>query len=700
MVDKIVVEGLTPVEAVKKGKNYEAKVWNRTYTIGENPFFSSILTGGDEVLAGPMRLVGRQNEKDIVWKNFSNFNMVDESERYQTFCQTAESGLLFLNTAIKVYYDGAVKCTVKITPTGLRPEVPKYTEENIILDKLWLEVPIKKEFAKMYHVYPQYEPILLDGVPSAKGWTMQAFKSMDFLPEKSIATKFKHSFYVGNDHAGVSLFFEDDKGWTPADENHVMELFIKDDEVLLRIHFLDSEHEYWRKKCEWKGFLLYPIKFEFGMQATPVKPFPKNPFAETNYHDHGAIHGLNGEVYETLLLPPLANFSTPTENPSSYEIEYDKSENAELLIDRLKRCGVNTVYVHERWNDMQNSVLLTKETAERLKRMVKAAHDRDMKLIPYFGFEMSELSPLAENLQDYQVIGVDENYCGSQWNRRPFQKDYRICYKSDFARIWLDGLAKIIDTYHIDGLYLDGTFSPRACKNESHGCGYRDSQGKLHSTYPIWALREVLEELYDIVHTRGGVINAHTSNSFAVPTLAFADTLWDGEPIQGYLRSGKVEEMPEGHIRSMYAGRNTGVPAFMICVNNENWTFHNACTCVIPYGLLPKPQTIEGLDEMAKVWKVYKSVPMEDATFKAYYENDVTVSNSSVKVSYFDYDGAILAVVANMKKGASGKTEVVFNGKFKSAVNRITDEKLNLIDGNKIIVEYDDFDYSLIELKK
>ena len=66
MVDKIVVEGLTPVEAVKKGKNYEAKVWNRTYTIGENPFFSSILTGGDEVLAGPMRLVGRQNEKDIV----------------------------------------------------------------------------------------------------------------------------------------------------------------------------------------------------------------------------------------------------------------------------------------------------------------------------------------------------------------------------------------------------------------------------------------------------------------------------------------------------------------------------------------------------------------------------------------------------------------------------------------------------------
>ena len=70
-------------------------------------------------------------------------------------------------------------------------------------------------------------------------------------------------------------------------------------------------------------------------------------------------------------------------------------------------------------------------------------------------------------------------------------------------------------------------------------------------------------------------------------------------------------------------------------------------------------------------------------------------------IAFLVIGGAIFfVVIANMKKGASGKTEVVFNGKFKSAVNRITDEKLNLIDGNKIIVEYDDFDYSLIELKK
>ena len=135
-----------------------------------------------------------------------------------------------------------------------------------------------------------------------------------------------------------------------------MELFVNDDDVVLRIHFLDSEHEYWRKKCEWKGFYVYPIKFEFGMQATPVKPFPKNPFTENNYHDRGAFHHLDGRVDETLFLPPNTKLGNPTEAPTTYSVDSTNKEDAEILIDRLKRCGVNTVYVHEAWNDLQNSV--------------------------------------------------------------------------------------------------------------------------------------------------------------------------------------------------------------------------------------------------------------------------------------------------------------------------------------------------------
>ena len=60
----------------------------------------------------------------------------------------------------------------------------------------------------------------------------------------------------------------------------------------------------------------------------------------------------------------------------------------------------------------------------------------------------------------------------------------------------------------------------------------------------------------------------------------------------------------------------------------------------------------------------------------------------------------ILAVVANHYRQPSGKTDVVLNGKFKSAVDKITGEKVDLLDGNKFSVEFETFDYKIVELKK
>ena len=48
----------------------------------------------------------------------------------------------------------------------------------------------------------------------------------------------------------------------------------------------------------------------------------------------------------------------------------------------------------------------------------------------------------------------------------------------------------------------------------------------------------------------------------------------------------------------------------------------------------------------------------------------------------------------------SGKTEIAFNGKFKSAVDKITGEQVNLENGNKFSVEFETFDYKIVELKK
>ena len=687
MNSKIIVNGLTPVKSVDKNNAYEVSVWNRTYTISESPFFSSILTAGQEVLASPIRLGGRSFNKDIVWENFENYEMTEGNDKEITFVQATKFRELILNTSFTVCYDGLVKCNVKLTPEGYhRGRIYGRTttqEELMVLDKLYLEIPFKKEFAKFYHINPE-------GVTYVNGKAVDkevmSLNTMNFVPSESLILPFKHTVYLGNDTAGLGVFFESDEGWNNKDTNNVIEILNQEDCVLLRVHLLDKEHKKWMDKGEFNGGFLHPIVFEFGMQATPVKPMPKNQYVQKAFHTHGVFETKEGRQF--LLDKPMPD-----------------ATDDEMMIDALARQGVEYVYVHERWNDLQNSFYLTKNTAERLKYMVKLAHDRGMKIIPYFGFEISSLSPeFDKSFMKYKVKRNQSHYdfMRPSYVRTPHQRDLSVCYKSGYSQIFLDGVAKLMDEYGFDGIYLDGTYSIESCQNLEHGCGYVDENGVVHSTAPIFTIRNMFEKLYEIVNSRGGIINIHTGNNFPVPFLAFADSIWDGEVIQPYLISGKLDSIPEGHFRSVYTGRPLGIFANVITyTNNPTWTYHQALSTIIAYGVLSRPQNnLEQLNEIAKVWQAYDDIGVETATFKPCYDNDVKISSDKLKVSYFENEKAILAIIANAYNSPSGKTEITFNGSFKTATNKMTGEKVELLNGNTITVEFENFDYLLIKLDK
>ncbi len=687
MNSKIIVNGLTPVKSVDKGNAYEVSVWNRTYTISENPFFSSIITAGQEVLYSPIRLAGRSFDKEIKWENFENYEMTEGNDKEITFVQATKFRELILNTSFTVCYDGLVKCSVKLTPEGYHygSIYGRNTtqEELMVLDKLYLEIPFKKEFAKFYHINPE-GVTAIDGKPVEK--EVMSLKTMDFVPSESLTLPFKHTVYLGNDTAGLGVFFESDEGFVIEDNKKAVEILNQDDCVLLRIHLLDNEHEKWLEKGEFNGGFLHPITFEFGMQATPVKPITGNPYVQKAFHTHGVFETLEGRQF--LLDKPL-----------------DGSNTKESMIDELHRQGVEYVYVHERWNDLQNSFYLTKNTAERLKYMVKLAHDRGMKIIPYFGFEISSLSPeFDKNFMDYKLKRNQFHYdfMTPSYVRTPHQRDLSICYKSDYSEIFLKGVEKLMDEYGFDGIYLDGTYSIDACQNLNHGCGYVDKNGVVHGTAPIYAKRDMFEKLYEIVNSRGGIINIHTNNNFPIPFLAFADSIWDGEVIQPYLISGKLDSIPEGHFRSVYTGKPLGIFANVITyTNNPTWTYHQALSTIIAYGVLSRPQNYhEQIEEISKVWRAYDDIGVETATFKPCYDNDVKISSDKLKVSYFENQNAILAIIANAYNYPSGKTEITFNGNFKSAVNKMTGEKVELLNGNTLSIEFENFDYLLIKLDK
>jgi len=59
--------------------------------------------------------------------------------------------------------------------------------------------------------------------------------------------------------------------------------------------------------------------------------------------------------------------------------------------DSAAELGVKTLIFHENWTPIQNYWETTRE--EDLKKLVAACHQRGIKLLLYFGYELSTLAP-------------------------------------------------------------------------------------------------------------------------------------------------------------------------------------------------------------------------------------------------------------------------------------------------------------------
>ena len=95
---------------------------------------------------------------------------------------------------------------------------------------------------------------------------------------------FKALLWLGNEERGLGWFAENNKNWQPAQPNDAMELVHKGDTLILRVRLLDSHPECWSADPESGMYSYKPITFGFGLHATPVKPFPKQPYIHNAFH--------------------------------------------------------------------------------------------------------------------------------------------------------------------------------------------------------------------------------------------------------------------------------------------------------------------------------------------------------------------------------------------------------------------------------
>lgn len=637
-----------PILEKSKGKRV-IKVPCREYTFDNSCFPTSVKSLGKEILNGPIRLVCTANDETEIFEPAEVFS-TDYKEDAVNITATMQSKVLFVNTNTGVEEDGAAFVDMSIMPRGLTvPQMfglePRVFHRRVI-NRMWLEVPFKKECATHYQVPPYthvYGDIEYRDTDKGEPWQISWSGA---VPKDGFTSEFTSQILLANDDIGFGLFFYSDEHWNIANPKKAFEVVITEDECILRIHLLDGEPEVWRGDTTDDGSMwLQPINFRFGFSAIPHRELAAAPFTEKALHIDCFKKVLNN--YEEFLSAPVVEGDT------------------EIGFDRIKRLGVEVLYIHEKWNDIQNSPILTDRTKERAKYIVEECHKRGIKVIPYYGFEISSLSPYFgkyghkwKRLQD-----ATKPYKAYSWNRWPAQRDMHVCLNSDWADIFVDGVIKVIEEFGFDGIYLDGTMSAQSCCNEGHGCGYIGTDGKRHNTYTQDGTRKVIKGIYKYISEHGLIMNCHCNGNMNLAGINYCTSVWEGETFQSPLLHGIINKMPAGHLRMMFGSKHFGVPVYSLCYSNDPvWTYHNAIAVQLLHNSMPKPVDIGApLEETSKVWKAFDAFPIAESQWKAYYtDNGVVTSDERVMVSYYDAGDKLLAVVAGTEKEINSDVTVDF----------------------------------------
>lgn len=651
-----VIKPWIPVEAQKNDTGYSITVLNRKYTIDDrSPMLSSIVSCGEELLASPVRIVARNKGQDCVFDKAHTYLMEGDTEDECTVVSSSQSECAVINVCHTVEFDGCDDITLTVMPTGRSVAacfgLEKFEKDGFDLDTLHIEVPLSKKVFKYFSVYPRGN--VTYNAPEETDATVpqdaSAFKGSGIIPKSGFYTSFKAQIYLNGDDKGLGFFFDSSENFALSDDNRVFELIDNGEEYLLRIRIFDRTPDFWLQKGTDNGHSrdLIPLSFRFGMQTTPVKTIEKRPFKERNLHI---------DCFKKV----LADYEEFLSNPV---VEGD----SEIGFDRIKRLGVDTLYIHEKWNDIQNSPELTRETAQRLKYIVEECHKRDIKVVPYFGYEVSTLSPIYNKYGKKYCVrsSKTENGKGNyywHWYRYPWQRDERACANSEFLDYFANGLIALQKKYGFDGFYFDSITSPKGCANMAHGCGWRDANGVVHSTYQSFAIRELFKRLYTHAAENDLIINLHTNGVYTLSCIGFCTSLWEGETLQSQFLGGKITRLPEGIMRAMFSGRDIGIPLYTLCYSREGvWEFENAASIALLFGSLPKPVDIGApLEYMSKIWKIFDEFPLEVSDWIAYYMGQDTVvsDNDDVKVSIYRANDKCLAVCSSVTMEFDGDVHI------------------------------------------
>ncbi len=586
----------SPVEANVSSGKAEFSVWGRKY-IFENSFVpTSVVSLGKELLETPVTMTAEFGTTVGQWKDF-HYLLIENTDEKAVVVISAICENVVANATVTVEFDGFVKIELRLMNEW---QFAGDGRKKAELTKLYMDIPLKSEHSGLFHYWPNDKTSI---IPSQ--FVMNSGKTQD------IKLPFKPYVWMGDEEVGLGIFSGE------SDEN-----FIAGDDCVtvsgsnIRITFLEAMPRNWQGREDMWIDTLKPVTYTFGFHATPVKPFDMNEEKYKIYHIN-RVH-----------------------KDDSLKILYETDE-----AERIAALGTKWLILHEDWTVIQNYGLA--EDEDKFKELIRKCHKLGLKVMVYFGYEYSTLVPdFNEKCDSYLYKNENGNFTGG-WQRTPHQRAFMVCYNGGYKDVFLKRVEYVMDEYGVDGIYTDGTYVPWECCNHSHGCGYIGYDGKHHHTFPVLAVREHVKKLYEIVHSRGGVIDTHQSSCCIMPTLSFCDSYFDGENIQARLSDDNMEFLNLDAFRAEYMGINYGMSANFISMTNEKRTIKGLESLTLLHNVHTRSYNMENLEYNAVIWKLFDELGLVDAKWHPYWNNPLSSieEDNAYTSAYETKDGYVFYAV-------------------------------------------------------
>ena len=642
--EKVVIPPFTKIGTEKN----TVKMLFREHTLNAFGLWDSVTSKGTQLLAQPMYFELVSNGKKTVWKNTPVSLQVNNDGHDVSYSSATEnSSGVKLHIKGNAEYDGFFFNSYTL-------ENPR----NIPIDRLTLCIPLVNAEAPLFHVISNTIRTNPAGfLPQGEGelWNGGKLVRQLHFGQPVMHNQFVPLVWLGGIEKGVCYFMDNTFGCKLSNTRPQVRIIRSKDVLMLEADIINEKSTSSRHA------------FEFGLQATPVKPVPRELLPYTR----------DGRGWNTGL-PNLGDFNQVRGGfPSQWASmpmgkDYSLYKKVIDIISGKPNAAIGSD-IREFFKKHKTALKkdFDKEYPGRAEIIIKSAESCTSLTDPRRGKSLPIMYTDPRLVHRYEE--ASEYFKSEWWN--PARINYTAAWRVSLVPSLQDYLVyqyrKLLQC-SLRGINLDDAYLMP--DNNPETVAKVDEYGVLHADAGILQLRSYIKRLATMMHTEFKIypryIEPHMTNGLIIPAFAFADGQLGME--QHYGEKPRTECFGEGEILATYTGRQIGAKPLALpglkrmTMPLAQWKkvfprlTRSNIALTVPFGITARTSIRVKYEhfDVETYQKFYRDLAAfgitdKDCVFVPCFENtQITVSDKNIRIGYYQKQGAILACVAN-----AGKTE-------------------------------------------